>query len=95
MNLSRIPNLFLISMVSLCLLLLPGYARQEEKKESLLVGPSRFGGTYRVPLMGNPSTLDPAYVQDQFGVAVVQQIFDGLVQFDPYLMVFCCLQPAD
>jgi len=91
MNLSRIPNLFLISIVFWGLLLLPVHAGQEGKKESLSVDPSRFGGTYRVPLMGNPSTLDPAYVQDQFGVAVVQKIFDGLVQFDPYLMVLPAL----
>lgn len=91
MNLSRIYNLFLISIIFLCLLLFPGYSRQEEKKESLSTDNIRFGGTYRVPLMGNPSTLDPAYVQDQFGVAVVQQIFDGLVQFDPYLMVLPAL----
>ncbi len=91
MNLSRTQNLFLISVVALCFLLLPGYARQEENKEHLSVDSSRFGGTYRVPLMGNPSTLDPVYVQDQFGVAVVQQVFDGLVKFDPYLMILPAL----
>lgn len=91
MNLSRIYNLFLISIIFLCLLLFPGYSRQEEKKESLSTDTIRHGGIYRVPLMGNPSTLDPAYVQDQFGAAVVQQIFDGLVKFDPYLMVLPAL----
>ncbi|MCP5052658.1 MAG: ABC transporter substrate-binding protein, partial [bacterium] len=45
------------------------------------------GGIYRVPLLNNPSTLDPAYVQDEYGTAVVQQLFDGLVHFDPYLLV--------
>lgn len=91
MNLSRIYNLFLISIIFLCLLLFPGYSRQEEEKESLSTDTIRFGGTYRVPLMGNPSTLDPAYVQDQFSAALVQQIFDGLVKFDPYLMVLPAL----
>jgi ABC-type transport system substrate-binding protein len=45
------------------------------------------GGVYRAPLLNNPATLDPAYVQDEYGTAVIQQLFDGLVRFDPYLMV--------
>jgi len=91
MNPSRILYFFLISMIFSSLLLLPEYALQAEKKESLSMASTRNGGIYRVPLMNNPSTLDPAYVQDQYGVAVVQQIFDGLVQFDPYLMVLPAL----
>lgn len=47
----------------------------------------RYGGSYRVPLLNNPPTLDPAYVQDMYGVAVVQQLFDGLVRFGPDLYV--------
>jgi ABC-type transport system substrate-binding protein len=49
------------------------------------------GGIYRAPLLNNPATLDPAYVQDQYGTAVVQQLFDGLVRFDPYLQVLPAL----
>lgn len=49
------------------------------------------GGIYRAPLLNNPATLDPAYVQDQYGTAVVQQLFDGLVRFDPYLLVLPAL----
>ncbi|MDY0039019.1 MAG: ABC transporter substrate-binding protein [Desulforhabdus sp.] len=45
------------------------------------------GGIYRAPLLNNPSTLDPPYVQDIYGVAVVHQLFDGLVQFDSALFV--------
>ena len=45
------------------------------------------GGVYRVPLMQTPATLDPAYVRDRYGEAVVHQLFDGLVQFGPYLSV--------
>jgi len=41
--------------------------------------------------MNNPPTLDPAYVQDQYGVAVSRQLFDGLVQFGPNLMVLPAL----
>ncbi len=91
MNRLRHPYLFFICVVFLCLLLLPGYARQEEKKEGLSAAPIRHGSTYRVPLMNNPATLDPAYVQDRYGVTVVQQIFDGLVRFDPYLMILPAL----
>lgn len=54
-------------------------------------GPVSKGGTYHAPLLNNPATLDPAYVQDQYGTAVVQQLFDGLVRFDPYLLVLPAL----
>ncbi|MCP5047895.1 MAG: ABC transporter substrate-binding protein, partial [bacterium] len=83
----RSSYLFLIGVVFTGLLLIPGYAGQEEKKESLSSAHIRHGGTYQVPLMNNPATLDPAYVQDRYGVTVVQQIFDGLVRFDPYLLI--------
>jgi ABC-type transport system substrate-binding protein len=49
------------------------------------------GGVYHAPLLNNPATLDPAYVQDQYGTAVVQQLFDGLVRFNPYLLVLPAL----
>ncbi len=52
---------------------------------------STKGGVYHAPLQNNPTTLDPAYVQDQYGTAVVQQLFDGLVRFDPYLLVLPAL----
>ena len=36
-------------------------------------------------LGNNPSTLDPAFLTDIHGRAVVSQIFDGLIQFDAHL----------
>ena len=36
-------------------------------------------------LRNNPITLDPAFLTDIYGRAVVSQIFDGLVQFDAHL----------
>jgi oligopeptide transport system substrate-binding protein len=51
----------------------------------------RAGGIYRTPLLNNPATLDPAYVQGEYGAAVVQQLFDGLVRFDPYMLVLPAL----
>jgi ABC-type transport system substrate-binding protein len=45
------------------------------------------GGTYRLPLMSNPVTLDPHYAQDEYGLRVAHQIFSGLVQLDHQLMI--------
>ncbi len=91
MKLSRILNLFMISIIFWGLLLLPVHAGQEGQEDNSSAGTTRHGGIYRIPLMNNPTTLDPAYVQDQYGVAVVQQVFNGLVQFGPYLMVLPAL----
>jgi peptide/nickel transport system substrate-binding protein/oligopeptide transport system substrate-binding protein len=46
---------------------------------------TKFGGTYRRPLVNNAATLDPAFTTDIFSRAVVTQLFDGLVQFDAHL----------
>jgi oligopeptide transport system substrate-binding protein len=46
---------------------------------------TKFGGTYRRPLVNNAATLDPAFTTDVFSRAVVTQLFDGLVQFDAHL----------
>ena len=43
------------------------------------------GGVYRAPLPWNPRTLDPAFSTDIYSVTLIQQIFDGLVQFDQNL----------
>lgn len=91
MNHPRLTYHLLIFVIFLGLVVFPGYAKQEVKKEGPSLDPIRYGGTYRVPLMNNPTTLDPAYVQDEYSTAVVNQLFDGLVQFDPYLMVLPAL----
>ncbi|HEY3177148.1 MAG TPA: ABC transporter substrate-binding protein [Candidatus Polarisedimenticolia bacterium] len=39
--------------------------------------------TVRLRLAQDPITLDPALATDQHSIAVVSQIFDGLVEFDP------------
>jgi len=46
---------------------------------------AQFGGMYRRELGDNPVTLDPTFVTDVYGGAVVRQIFDSLVQFDALL----------
>ncbi len=49
------------------------------------------GGIYRRPLEFSPKTLDPAVAADIYSVAVIQQIFDGLVQFDKDLNIIPAL----
>lgn len=46
---------------------------------------TRSGGTYRRPLRDNPTSLDPARTADIYAYTVIQQLFDGLVQFDSHL----------
>lgn len=71
---------------------LSGCTNQDEKGRTIPSGTVPIqGGVYRVPLPSNPATLDPAYVQDEYGVSLVKQLFDGLVRFDPYLSVLPAL----
>jgi peptide/nickel transport system substrate-binding protein/oligopeptide transport system substrate-binding protein len=42
---------------------------------------------YRRPLAQDPATLDPARLRDIYSLAVGQQLFDGLVQFDQTLSI--------
>jgi ABC-type transport system substrate-binding protein len=44
-------------------------------------------GVYRRPIANDPSTLDPAVINDIYGRSVAQQIFDGLVSFDQKLEI--------
>jgi len=46
-----------------------------------------IGGIYRKPLEFKPRTLDPALATDIYSVSVLQQVFDGLVQFDRNLNI--------
>jgi ABC-type transport system substrate-binding protein len=47
----------------------------------------RSGGIYRAPLLNSPTTLDPARAEDIYSHSVIQQLFDGLVQFTPDLLI--------
>jgi oligopeptide transport system substrate-binding protein len=73
-----------LCFLPLCLLpILSQYGFTEVKgKEDVLQG-----GLYRRPLEFMPRTLDPALTTDIYSVAIVQQLFDGLVQFDKNLNV--------
>ena len=94
MNLANLFSLFFTSFFFLNLVIMPGCTNQEEKEITQKSVPEPapvLGGIYRVPLPSNPATLDPAYLQDIYGIALVHQIFDGLVRFDPYLSVLPAL----
>jgi oligopeptide transport system substrate-binding protein len=60
---------------------LPGSAQEDGMQTP------RKGGVYRRPLEFSPKTLDPAVAVDIYSVTVIQQIFDGLVQFDKDLNI--------
>ncbi len=48
---------------------------------------TRFGGVYRRPLRGDPSSLDPARATDIYANTVVNQIFDGKEPYAPFLSI--------
>jgi len=67
-------------------------SREEEAEKSPtpsapLTGEAPVGGTYRRPLGNDPTSLDPARINDYYAVAVANQVFDGLVEFDVHLNV--------
>lgn len=43
--------------------------------------------TYRVPLSGEPKSLDPAFMTDIYAVHVAMNIYDGLVEFNKDLKI--------
>jgi len=97
-NRTHLIHAFLRLVSSMCvILLLAGCIQQEDAEDATGNKKAREqdsvqrGGVYRYPLMNNPSTLDPVYLQDQYGIPVVRQLFEGLVQFGPYLTVLPAL----
>lgn len=63
----------------------------KKKTESLQ---KTYGGTYRNPLPFKPKTLDPALSTDIYAVTVIQQLYDGLVQFDKDLNIIPAIAKA-
>ena len=89
-------HLLTISALSIILMLAacgdPGTDNQTDTADQRpAVDFAQTGGIYRAPLMETPTTLDPAYVRDWYGETIVHQVFDGLVQFGPYLSVLPAL----
>jgi peptide/nickel transport system substrate-binding protein/oligopeptide transport system substrate-binding protein len=63
---------------------LPSVVWSQDKERAAA---SKYGGTYRRPLVNDPSTLDPHLITDIYGHTVAEQIFDGLVQYDGSLTI--------
>ncbi len=77
----------LLVPLALALSLIVG-CQQEPTGEPKKVKPEpRDGGVYHAVLPWSPRTLDPAYSTDIYSITLIQQIFDGLVQFDQNLNV--------
>ena len=62
-------------------------AGKQTEKDVVAGEQPQAGGTFHIPLLNEPPTLDPALIEDTYGLPVVQQIFEGLVQFSPELFV--------
>lgn len=54
-------------------------------------GDDRFGGTLRFSLTDNPGSIDPRFVRDDGGLAVVDALFDSLVRIADDLIT---IEPA-
>lgn len=82
-QLSLLGYLFKLLGLLLIFSLLPATVGADASKDHAL--DSRYGGTYRRPLRDDPATLDPARTTDIYAYTVINQLFDGLVQFDALL----------
>ncbi len=77
-------------IVAILCFLLPHCSKTDDTPTSnhlLSTAQPRIGGVYRSPLLNSPASLDPLYVEDIYGINVVNQLFDGLVQFNPELLI--------
>lgn len=59
----------------------------EKIDENHKVIPNQYGSVYRAALHNEPISLDPARVRSTYAVVVLNQLFDGLVQFDADLNI--------
>ena len=72
--------------LSLFLLLLVSCQRDSSEKPPQEIIP-HYGGIYRSPLDFEPKILDPPKATDIYSVTLIQQLFDGLLQFDKDLNI--------
>ncbi len=70
-----------------CLSACEGESAREEGAVPVAVRPEPRGGDYRAPLLNEPQTLDPVAITDDYGAAVAQQVFEGLVGFSADLLI--------
>ena len=78
-------KLFFVFIVGMCFAL--ACQRESSQTPERAQSQPKRGGTYRAALPWQPRDLDPAFSTDIYSVTVIQQIFDGLVQFDQNLNV--------
>ncbi len=76
-----------VLILSLVVLWVTGCPGEQEGGVGLSTAVKAYGGTYHKALYHEPMTLDPAKVRSIYDVSLVQQLFDGLVQFDSDLNV--------
>jgi len=84
----------LLTVILPCVFLLIQCSDQEKPTDATqkpTIQHPRSGGVYRTPLLNNPTTLDPASVEDIYGISVVDQIHDGLVKFNRDLLIIPAL----
>jgi peptide/nickel transport system substrate-binding protein/oligopeptide transport system substrate-binding protein len=77
------PPLVVLALVTLCVVA-PAWAAAQARAA---VEDAGAGTLYRRPLGNDPVTLDPARIRDIYSLAVAQQLFDGLVEFDHTLTI--------
>ena len=77
----------LLVPLALTLSLILGCQQEPAEKPKQVRPEPRRGGIYRAALPWTPRTLDPAFSTDTYSAILIQQIFDGLVQFDRELNV--------
>ena len=70
-----------------CLWMIILFACQQGPDKTAEKPEPRTGGIYRAALPQTPRDLDPAFSTDIYSITLIQQIFDGLVQFDQNLNV--------
>lgn len=93
----RFPRLLLSIVTLMCVIpfVLSCSPQNEKKEQTDTVSSDKkaiaHGGIYAMPFEINPITLDPAFVEDNFGVTVSYQLFDGLLQYGPHLSILPAL----
>lgn len=78
-------------LILMCAVLFSGClgrkAAPEKEAPEKTTGGGKVGGAFQMRLNAEPPTLDPAMVTDTISSQVVENLFDGLVQYDQNLSV--------
>ena len=74
-------------LILLALSFLIGCQQEATKPPEVPQSEVKKGGVYRAALPWLPRSLDPPFTTDIYSVTLIQQIFDGLVQFDQSLNI--------